>query len=85
MCCLMLRWRKSRVELIFGLNRMKMRDDTKMEKSTRTLLKECLKLVRECEDSDLDFEKFVDKENLMIVREQLKCCLDHYEILKKKG
>lgn len=63
---------------------LKLRDDDyKRDNTVPYILHQIKRLVRECEEENLDFEDYIDKNCLYIVREQLECCLRNKEKLRR--
>ena len=54
-----------------------------IEDKTRVLVHRILNKLRECDDLDLDYEDYIDKDCLFIVSEQLDCCLRYKDKLKR--
>lgn len=54
-----------------------------VEDKTRVLVHSILNKLRECDDLDLDYEDYIDKDCLFIVSEQLDCCLRYKDKLKR--
>ena len=66
-------------------NHMKMVDDTPLAGNNKTMdiLMKMVRYCRLCEDLELDYEKYVDKDYLLTVQKQLECVLDHRDKVDK--
>lgn len=58
-------------------------DNTVCKYNLHRLLHTVRKLIRECDDADIDYEPYIDLGCLWIVIKQLECCLENKEKLKK--
>ena len=52
-------------------------DTRVLENSTRALLHRIRDRIRECEKHNIDYEDYIDKDNLYEIIQVLDCCLEH--------
>ncbi len=56
---------------------MKKVDDRKLDNTVYELIRRIRHRIRECEKHNIDYDAYVDKDNLYHVLQMLDCCLDH--------
>lgn len=65
--------------------KMKMIDDTSRKgNNIRHLVKKITEYCRECEDSGLDYEKYIDRTELEIILKQFECVINHKENIPQR-
>lgn len=64
---------------------MKMVDDTPLlgDDDVISIVKRIIRYCRLCEDLELDYQGYVDKDELLIIQKQLECVLDNRDKVKK--
>ena len=67
-----------------GSGKMKQRDTHKLYLTTPCLIRRIRERIRECEKYNIDYEEYVEKDNLMEVLNTLDCCISFKDSRKIK-
>ena len=65
---------------------MKMVDDTPLETpyNIKGLLKKTMRYCNKCEDLKIDYEKYIDKVELVLILKQFECVLENKDKINRK-